>query len=33
MTYDQGKEMARHRELAVATGIRVYFADPVWSKY
>src|SRR5450759_4443475 len=28
MTYDQGKEMARHRELAVATGIRVYFADP-----
>src|SRR5450756_793553 len=28
ITYDQGKEMARHRELAVATGIRVYFADP-----
>ncbi len=28
MTYDQGKEMAQHKELADATGIRVYFADP-----
>lgn len=28
LTYDQGKEMARHRELAAATGIRVYFCDP-----
>jgi transposase, IS30 family len=28
LTYDQGKEMARHRELAVLTGLRVYFADP-----
>ncbi len=28
MTYDQGKEMARHAELARRTGIRVYFADP-----
>jgi len=26
MTYDQGKEMAHHKELA--TGIQVYFADP-----
>src|SRR3954469_15429498 len=28
LTYDQGKEMARHRELAALTGLRVYFADP-----
>ena len=28
MTYDQGREMARHKELAAATGIAVYFADP-----
>jgi IS30 family transposase len=28
LTYDQGKEMARHRELARATSIRVYFCDP-----
>ena len=28
LTYDQGKEMARHRELAAFTGLRVYFADP-----
>ena len=28
MTYDQGKEMARHKELAKATGIAVYFCDP-----
>lgn len=28
LTYDQGKEMARHRELAHATGVRVYFCDP-----
>lgn len=28
LTYDQGKEMARHRELAQATGMRVYFCDP-----
>lgn len=28
LTYDQGREMARHRELAAATGIRVYFCDP-----
>ncbi len=28
LTYDQGKEMVRHRELAQATGVRVYFCDP-----
>ena len=28
LTYDQGKEMARHRELAALTDLRVYFADP-----
>src|SRR6202008_5042299 len=27
-TYDQGKEMTRHRELAATTGVRVYFCDP-----
>ena len=28
LTYDQGREMARHRELTAATGVRVYFCDP-----
>jgi transposase, IS30 family len=28
LTDDQGKEMARHKELAALTGLRVYFADP-----
>ncbi len=28
LTYDQGKEMARHAELAANTGVRVYFCDP-----
>ena len=28
LTYDQGKEMARHQELCAATGVRVYFCDP-----
>lgn len=28
MTYDQGREMARHKALAKATGIAVYFCDP-----
>lgn len=28
LTYDQGREMVRHRELARATNMRVYFCDP-----
>ena len=28
LTYDQGKEMARHEELARRVSIEVYFADP-----
>lgn len=28
LTYDQGREMSRHRELARATNMRVYFCDP-----
>ena len=28
LTYDQGREMARHADLARATNIRVYFCDP-----
>lgn len=28
MTYDQGREMARHAVLTVNTGVKVYFADP-----
>jgi IS30 family transposase len=28
LAYDQGKEMARHQELAQRLKIRVYFADP-----
>lgn len=28
LTYDQGREMARHQALEHRTGIRVYFADP-----
>ena len=27
-TYDQGKEMSRHQQLAANTGVRVYFCDP-----
>jgi IS30 family transposase len=28
MTYDQGREMAEHKRLTEATGVKVYFADP-----
>ena len=28
LTYDQGKEMSRHQQLALDTGVRVYFCDP-----
>jgi IS30 family transposase len=28
MTYDQGREMAMHKELSRRTGIAVYFCDP-----
>ena len=28
ITWDQGKEMARHSEFSIATGIPVYFCDP-----
>ena len=29
LTYDQGKEMARHAELAANTGVRVYLRTPL----
>jgi transposase, IS30 family len=28
LTWDRGKEMARHKDLAAATGMKIYFADP-----
>ena len=28
LTYDQGKEMARHAELTARTNVKVYFCDP-----
>ncbi len=28
VTWDQGKEMANHRQITVATGVPIYFCDP-----
>ena len=28
LTWDRGKEMARHKQLAAVTGMKIYFADP-----
>ena len=28
LTYDQGKELARHKDLTARTGVKVYFCDP-----
>ena len=28
LTYDQGSEMAEHRRLSVATGLRIFFCNP-----
>jgi IS30 family transposase len=28
MTYDQGRDMAMHKQLSRRTGIAVYFCDP-----
>jgi IS30 family transposase len=28
LTYDQGKEMSRHKQLSERTGMKVYFCDP-----
>ena len=31
MTFDNGKEFAEHEALAVATGMKIYFAEPYCS--
>ena len=28
LTWDQGKEMARHAEISIASGLEIYFCDP-----
>ena len=28
MTYDQGREMSRHRQITEQTGVQIYFCDP-----
>ena len=28
LTWDQGREMSRHAQLRIATGVEVYFCDP-----
>jgi len=28
LTYDQGKELSRHKDLAAQTGVKIYFCDP-----